>query len=64
MADDVSQGNRNQQCEEHIVDLRRLRAGTIKEDGQEADRNVKNLAGYLMPMDLWPLGGGLKKSGM
>jgi hypothetical protein len=35
------------------VYLRRLRAGAVEEDGEEADGDVQDLARNLMPVDLF-----------
>ena len=52
MSDDVSEGNGDQHREEDIVYLRGLRAGAVEKDGNEPDGDMKNLAGYLVPVDL------------
>lgn len=52
MSDDVCYSDRNEHGEENRMDLILLKAGAVKEDGNEANRHVQDLAGYLMAVNL------------
>lgn len=62
MADDVGEGDGNEEGQEDVVNLGSLSACAVQADCEKADGDVEKLAGDFMAVDLSELVVGLYKS--
>ena len=53
MSNYIGEGDRNEHSKQDWMNLRHLPPGTVKEDGDESNGNVEDLAGDFVPVNLF-----------
>jgi hypothetical protein len=61
VADEVGGGDGDEHGEQHGVDVVGLAAGAVEEEGDEADGDVEDFAGDLVPVDLRSISSAVKQ---